>query len=175
MDRPFATLLHEQLSTGFADLEGARISATLPVSERLINEAIARGLPPGGAVRMVYVRPREGNRFEVQIKLARPAFLPAVSITATVERQAIIPGSPILILRLSSLPGLISAAGFGAGFFKVLPPGVTLDGDRVNVDLRALLHEHGLGAVWPFIERADVTCTEGRAVLELDLRVDRRA
>lgn len=174
MQPRFAAFIQEQLATGFADLEGARISATLPIRERLVNDAIARGLPPGGVVRTLYVRPRDGNCFDAQIKLARPAFLPAVNVTATVERQAAIPESPVLVLRLSSLPGLISAAGFGAGLFNVLPPGVTLDGDRVNVDLRVLLHQHGLGFVWPFIERADVTSAEGRAVLELDLRVSRR-
>ncbi len=174
MDPRFAALIHQQLATGFADLEGARASATVPIGERLINEAIGRALARDGVVRSIYVRPRDGNRFEVQIKLARPAFLPAVTVIATIERQAVIPESPVLVLRLSSLPGLVSAAGLGAGFFKVLPPGVTLDGDRVSVDLRTLMHQYGLAAAWSFIERAEVTSADGRAVLELDLRVRRR-
>jgi hypothetical protein len=174
MDSRFAALVREQLATDFVDLEGAHLSATVPIAERLINEAIARGLPPDGALRSLHVHPRDGNCFDVQIKLAKPSFLPAVNVTAVVDRQARIPESPVLVLRLSSVPGLISAAGFGAGLFNVLPPGVTLDGDRVNVDLRVLLQQHGLGAAWPFIERADVTSTEGRVVLELGLRIARR-
>jgi hypothetical protein len=173
MDPRFTPLLQQQLTSGFADLAGARVSATIPVSERLINEVIVRGLPPRSPVHDVHVRPRDGNRFDVKLKLARPAFLPPISITAVIERQPDMPHSPVLGLRLSSLPGLMSVAGFGAGFLNVLPPGIKMEGDRLHVDLAALIGEHAMRVVLPFIERLNVTTVEGQLVVELDARVRR--
>ena len=44
-------LLRQQQASGFADIAGTQVTATIPVSERLINQIIAANLPPGGALR----------------------------------------------------------------------------------------------------------------------------
>lgn len=168
-----SSIVREQLAGGFADLADARASIRIPVSERLLNDVIARALPADGRLRSVRVRPRDGDRFDVSVKLARPDFLPPFNVTAAVERQPVLPESPLLLLRLSSIPGLVSAAGFGASFFNVLPPGMSIDGNLVRVDLRVLLQRGGLDAAWPFIERVQLRSFEGRAVLELDIHVRR--
>jgi long-subunit fatty acid transport protein len=80
----------------------------------------------------------------------------------------------VLALRITSLPGLVSAAGFGAANFNVLPPGVSMQGDRVLVDAAALLRQHGAAAILPFVDRAKITTTEGRTLVELDLRITRK-
>lgn len=173
MPMDLASLFREQFAGGFADLADARASVRIPVSERLLNEVIARAMPPDGPLRFVRVRPRDGDRFDVSVKLARPDFLPPFSVTATVERQPVLPGSPVLLLRLSSIPGLVAAAGFGASFLNRLPPGVSIDGNLVRADLRVLLRRGGVDAAWPFVERVHVRSLEGHAVLELDIHVRR--
>lgn len=167
-----ASIVQELLATGFANLDGARASVTLPITERQINDAIAAELPPGGAVRALRVRPRNRNRFNVEITLGRLAFLP-IPLTVAIERQAQIPDSPFLVVRLPSFPGLISAAHSSAGVSNMLPAGVMLDGDRVKIDLRVMMFKHGLGELWPFIDRMEITTIEGRVVIEVAVHVNK--
>jgi hypothetical protein len=108
---------------------------------------------------------------DVEVKLAKPAFLPPVHIAARIDRQPELPHSPVLVLQLSSLPGLMSLAGMGATMFNMLPRGITMEGDRVNIDLRAIAADERVSFVWTVLERVNVTTTEGRLLLEVDARV----
>ena len=66
-------LFRRQQASGFQDLRGAEASLTLPVSERLLNEAIAESLPRSAGVRELHVRPQAGDRFAVEPEVARRA------------------------------------------------------------------------------------------------------
>jgi hypothetical protein len=171
MDARISELLERLRRSRFEDLRGSQASARIPIAERLLNEVVTTSLPPGGAVREVRVRPRAGNRIDVQVKLARPAFLPALNLTATIERQPDLPQSPELVLRLSSLPGVMSFAGGAAAFFNVLPPGVRMDGDRVAIDIAELARRQGQADAFGFVRRLNVSTTDGAVVLDVDLGV----
>ena len=67
-------LLHRQRRAGFPDFGGAEFSATIPISDRLINELIAGLLPTGGKVREVQVQTEAGNRLTARIRLSGPTF-----------------------------------------------------------------------------------------------------
>ena len=133
---------------------------------------VATGFRPDlDFVRELRIRPFAGNRFDVQVRLARPAFLPPINVTAVIERQAELPGAPAIVLRLSSLPGVMAFAGGAAAFFNVLPPGVRMEGERVHVDIAELARQHGYAEVLGFVRRLQVTTIEGAVVLEIDLGV----
>ena len=171
MDPRLRDLLNELQRSRFEDLRGAQASARVPISERLLNELIRQRLPPGGAIRDAHVRPRAGNKIDVQVKLARPAFLPPLNITATIEQQPDLPRSPELVLRLSSIPGVMALAGGAAAFFDVLPPGVRMEGDRVRVNIAELARQHGQAYALELVRRLHVTTLEGAVVLEVDVGV----
>jgi hypothetical protein len=171
MDPRLRDLLDRLQRSGFADVKGARVSARVPVSEQLLNDVITSALPSGGAVREVRVRPRAANQMIVQLKLARPAFLPPLNVTATIERQPEFPSAPELVLKLASLPGVMSLAGGAAAFFNVLPPGIRMEGDRVAVNIAELARNHGRSDMLELVRRLHVTTEDGAIVLEVDVSV----
>jgi hypothetical protein len=171
MDARIRDLLDRLQRSRFEDMRGTQVSARVPIAERLLNEMIGSTLPAGGAVREVRVRPRSGNKIDVQVKLARPAFLPPLNLTAVIERQPEFPRAPELVIRLSSLPGVMSIAGGAAAFFNVLPPGVRMEGDRVVIDMAELSRRHGHDTLLDFVRRLHVTTVDGAMVLEVELGV----
>ncbi len=151
-------------------LEGARISASIPVSERLLNELASAFVPAEAPVREVSVHPRAGNRLGVRARVARAAFLPPVTINLEIERQATLPDSP-LVVRILTAPGLVSLLGVAFPLAAMLPPGIILRDQRLLVDVRALLERQGYGELLPYLESIRVTTEPGRLLVDVALRV----
>jgi hypothetical protein len=161
----------EQLrASRFADLAGSRVSASIPVSERLLNEILAAAMPPSVPVSVLSIRPQKGNRLAVRARLSRVDFLPPINLTVEIERQPELPDSP-LVLRLISFPGLMALAGAALPIASMLPPGVRMEKDRLHVDVRALLERQGYGDLLAFVASLRITTDEGKLIVELDLRV----
>jgi hypothetical protein len=133
----FTEILKHIRESGFRDLAGARISATVPVSERLIDELAAESLKQGGPIREVRVHPLPGNAFSVRL-VPRAALLPSITVRVEIERQPELPSSPVLVLRIATMGGLIGLAASALPLAHRLPSGVRLDGDRILVDLHAM-------------------------------------
>ena len=168
---PLSRVLERLRASRFRDLAGARVTASLPVAEALLNDIIAGSLPAGGAVRAATVHPQEQNRLAVRVKLSRPEFLPPLSATLVIERQPVLPLAPHLTFRVTGLPGLLTLAGPFLSVGAMLPRGVRLDGDLLTVDLAALLAQHGAAELLAHLERLQVRSEAGRLVLEFDAGV----
>jgi hypothetical protein len=167
---PLVELLHRQQAAGFPDVAGTQVSATFPITDRLLNEVLARQLPPSAAVKDVRVRARAANTFVVNVRLARPAFLPPIGLTLRIARQPIFPNDPELILEVAA-SALMSLAGPALRSMDVLPPGVRLEGDHIRVNFRTLLEERGLGEAVRFIEDLRVATEDGRVIVSLRARI----
>ncbi len=161
----FLRLFAEQERSGFPDLAGSEGQGTFRVSERLLNTMITEQLRDSAVVRELHVSPRAGDRLGVRLLLAKPSFLPAISLEVIIEKQPSLPGDPVLVLTLSGLGGLLRFAGPAAAMFNVLPPGVRMEGERVFVDIRAALAPHGLTSVIDYVQEIRVTTEEGRLVV----------
>ena len=164
---PLPELLSQLRSTNFRDIAGARFSGVIPVSERLIDTLIAASLPPTGPVREVQVRPAPGDRFAVRIT-PRAAFLPSITLKLQIVRQPELPGSPVLVLRMATMGGLM---GFAAAAFPIasfLPPGIRLDGEHILVDLQALAAQRGLSEALAHVRQLRVTTETGRVVVAVE-------
>jgi hypothetical protein len=160
-------ILRSLQSTRFRDLAGSHVAATIPVSERLINEMVAATLPPRVSVREVHVHPEAGNRFAVRVA-PRAALLPSLTIALAIERQPDFPSSPVLVLRMATMGGLFGMATSAFNVGQMLPPGVRLEGEHIHLDLRALAAERGAAHVLDYVKQLRVTTEEGRAVLHLE-------
>ena len=171
MDPRLATLIARQQASGFPGLAGSEIQATIRISSELLNEAIAMNLAAVTAVRDLGVEPRAGNRFDLRVKLARPAFLPTLNLGLVIERQPQFPADPVLVMRLSGAAGMIGLAAPAITSFGVLPPGIRLDGDRILVDMRTMLQRYGQATLLDHAEQVQVTTEEGRLVLLVHARV----
>jgi hypothetical protein len=171
MDRWVENLIAGLQAGQATDAAGSGGSVDLALSERLLNRAIAERLPPGGAVQDVQVRP-EAGRARVTVRMARPRFLPAMTLMVTVERQPDLPTSPLLVLRLGMPAGLGLLFGVGANLFNALPPGLKLEGERLTVDLASLLRQQDLGWLLTYARHLTVTFEPGRVRIQGNAEVD---
>jgi hypothetical protein len=166
VDERFAELFRRQLASGFEDVRGADASITLPVSERLLNEVIARTIPRSAPVRELHVKPEAGNRFLVRARIGSSPLLPPISLTLSIDRQPEFPASPVLILRLQ-MSGLLSLAGPALRFMNALPPGIRVEHDRVYVDLPTLLETRHLASYLDYVKELRVNTLDGTVVLSI--------
>jgi hypothetical protein len=167
----FLELLAGLERQGFTDLAGSTGEGAIRVSEGLLNGIIAEQLRGSAAIREVHAAPRAGDRLGVRLVMAKPSFLPPLVLDVSIDKQPSLPDDPVLGLTLSGMGGLLRFAGPAAGFLNVLPPGVRMEGDRVLVDLRAVLAPHGLTSVLDYVQDVRVTTEEGRLVVSFNVRV----
>jgi hypothetical protein len=171
MDPRLLALLARLQASGFADLAGSEARATIRIAAPLLNDAVAAFAASAPAVRDVTIRPRAANHIDVQLKLARPAFLPSLNLTLQIERQPQLPDNPELALRFSGAGGMMRLAGPAISSFGTLPQGVRLDGDHVFIDLGTVLRQHGHGEFLEYVEQLQVMSEEGGLVLIVQLRI----
>lgn len=171
MDPRLASLLTRLRTTGFADLSGSESYSVIRVGERLLNDVAADFIAASTMVRGVTIHPRASNQIDVQLKLAKPAFLPAFSVTVQIDEQPQMPDRAELVLRLSGAGGLLRLAGPALGSSNALPPGIRLDGDRVIVDVRRILQSRGAAEVLDYVDQLHVLTEDARLVLAIQFKV----
>ena len=171
MEGPLLELLRRQMALGFRGIAGSRISVRIPVSEALINEAIAISLPPGARVREVQVNPRAYDRARVRIVVSKPSFLPPITFTVAIERQPSLPDSPDLVLRLEGAGAMLTFAGPALAFLNALPPGILMRGDQVFINVLELARSQELGEWFRFVDRLQVTTEPGQVVVTVEAGV----
>lgn len=154
------------------ELAGASVAGEIPLSNAVVNRFIGtqlarRQLP----VSSVQLDAQEGDIFSAYV-VPRTKFVPPLRIHFRIERQPDFPGDPVLWLRWS-MPGigrLALLATPALSFFKALPPGIRVDGDRIAVDPRALLAAQGLGEVVGYVRDMRVHTRAGAFVVRVELR-----
>ena len=163
-------ILRSLQSSGFQDLTGTRMSASIPVSERLINELVTASMPSHVPVKEAHVRPEPGERFAIRLT-PKSGFLPALTIKLAIDRQPEFPASPELVLRMATMGGLFGLATAAFPIAQMLPPGVRLDGELIYVDLRALASQRGAADVVGYIRQLRITTEAGRAILHVEAAI----
>jgi hypothetical protein len=170
VDERFLGLFRRQQAAGFEDLRGAEASLTLPVSERLLNEAIAKSLPPSAPVRELHVKPQAGDRFAVRARVGWLSWVPSINLGVRIDHQPDFPSSPVLVLRLEA-SGLSAFAGVALRFLNAFPPGVRMEADRIFVDIAKLLDARGLGRYLAYVNELRVNTVDGAVVLSIRGRI----
>lgn len=116
------------------------------------------------------IETRPNETFTVHVRPKGP--IPLLKVDISIDRQPQLPDDPRLGLRWT-LRGLGPLAMFAApviAYFKTLPEGITMDGDRIWVDLHALLRSQGYGEVVPFLTGVRVLTREQRFLVQFELR-----
>jgi hypothetical protein len=171
MDEPlWVSLLREQRATNFADIAGAHASVTLPIDDRLLTRLIASRLPPSLPIKDLDLHAVAGNEIVVRLRLSRVSFLPPLTIRVAIERQPILPASPVLVLRIVS-EKLSALAGTALRFLEALPEGLRLEQNLLHVDLAVLLARYGAGQLLPYLTAVELTTAEGRIIVAASLAV----
>jgi hypothetical protein len=165
--------MRERLGFDLHELAGATFAGDIPVPDRLVNRLIAERLAvTASRVSAARVHALEGDTFEAQVKVAGIALLPMLEIVARVERQPQ-PNDPILVFRWSTRSlGRLSMLGARVlSHFKVLPPGIRLDAERVTVHIPEILAAHGLTELLDYVTDLELHTRAGAFLLRIGLRV----
>jgi hypothetical protein len=160
--------LHER------DLAGGVVSAEIPLTNELVDRLIATQLQrPGGLVTAARVEALGDDRFTAEVTVRAPIPLPPLRIQGRIEDQPRFPAPAVLGIRwtMPALGPLAMFAGPALSFLKKLPPGMSVDGDRVAVDVDAVLRGRGFGHLLRFVTRAEVHTRQGGFVLRVELRL----
>jgi len=171
MDPRLAPLLTRLQSNRFADLSGSEAYTVIRIGEALLNEAASTFIASSSVVRSVVLHPRAGNQIDVQLRLTRPALLPAFNVTLQIEEQPQLPDRPELVLRLTGAGGLMRLAAPAIASSGSLPRGIRLDGDRVRVNVRELAEEQRQAHLLEYADQLQLLSEDGRLVVAVQLRV----
>jgi hypothetical protein len=164
--RDLTDLLLDQQAAGFPDLTGAHFAAFIPVSAGLLNDVLARAMPPNAPVSDVRIEPQAGNALRVHLRIARAPIIPPLTITLLIERQPQLPDSPILVLRMAS-SGLTVLARAAARFLEALPPGFRMEHDLILVDIAELLRQRQALTWLQYLQQLEVTTAPGTVLLSV--------
>ena len=140
-----AQLLRERTGVELRELAGSTLAGEIPLTEALVNRMIAERLAQHPQIAAVRVQAQQNDSVAIQV-VPRARLMPRMNITARIERQPEFPQHPTLLLRWS-MPAAGPLARFAApliGYFTAMPRGIRMEGDRIAVDLRELLHSRGL-------------------------------
>jgi hypothetical protein len=145
--------LTRQATTGAAALAGADARLRIPLREGVVNEFLREMVVAGNAsLRELRVTITAGNRLDVTIVSPKIPLAGRVTIPCVLDQSLIVSPSPAIRVQIVR-EGL---AGFMAPMLpmaaRFLPPGVTLNGSVLTIDLGAQLAARGLSWVIPFIK-----------------------
>ncbi len=160
-------LVRERLGIDLQEVAGARVWGEIPVTEEAVNRLLAERLQHHPQVQSVRVQAQEGDVLAIQA-VPRMRMMPPLRILARIERQPQFPEDPRLLLHWS-MPAVGPLALFAApvlSYFKALPAGIDMDGDRVIVDLRTLLRGRGLEETLAYVRDVQVHTRPGGLVVQ---------
>ena len=164
---PLRALFGAQLQ----ELAGGVINGELPMTTAVVNGLIARKLATSKApVVSAEIETRPNDSFTVHLKPKGP--IPLLKVDVSIDRQPQLMDDPRLGMRwtLRGLGPLAMFAGPVIAYFKTLPAGISMDGDRIWVDLHAVLRSQGLGEAVPLLTGVRVLTREQRFVVQFELR-----
>ena len=164
---PLRALFGDQLQ----ELAGGVVHGEMPVTTVVVNRLIAQKLATATApIISAEIETRPDERFTVHLRPRGP--IPRLNVDVSIDRQPQLPDDPRLGMRwtLRGLGPLAMFAGPVIAYFKTMPPGISIDGDRIWVDLHALLRGQGLGEAVPFLRGVRVLTREQRFLVQVELR-----
>lgn len=164
--------IRERLGVDITAFAGTRAAGELPLSDEVINAQIAARLAGHPRIAELTVRAQEGDAVEVKV-VPTGRFLPELTILARIVEQPDFPAHPQILMRWS-VPGagkLAMLAGPALAFFKALPPGIAMHGDRLVVDIATLLQSRGFGEVVGFIRQLSVHTRPGGFLVQFEIGI----
>lgn len=165
--------LEKQRAGGFADLKGAFLHGSVPLSEALINEIIRETAP--ASVPRLRLTLKDDNRVDLDLRASVPVLGELhLHRELTVETQIKRPGSLRLRIRIvgGSFFDRMKNSALAALASGRLPPFVTMTGSRIEIDLEEILRQQTLGRdLLPFIQSAEIEGRQGTLIVRFRLEV----
>jgi len=165
--------VRQALGIELPEISGTLFAGEIPLRNALVNRLVAQRLAmTQSPVAGVRIEAHDDDRLTIVLSM-RGSIMPEVRIAARIEQQPQFPGPAVLGLRWT-VPGmgpLSLFAGPALSYFKKLPPGISVEGDRIEIALAELLRSRNLGELMDYITRVNVTAREGALLVEFAVRV----
>lgn len=165
-------ILRERAGIDLREIAGTTLAGEIPISDALVNRLLAQKLAQHPQIAALRVQAEPNDSVSIQL-VPRARLMPALNITARIERQPEWPANPTLLLRWS-MPAAGPLARFAApvlAYFKALPKGIRMDGDRLAVDLRELLRSRGLDEAIAFVKTLELHTRPGGFVVRVEAAI----
>ena len=159
------------IASGLQEIRGARIDATIPISERLINEILNEEFTQPGRVLAFEIRVGANNEIDAGVRIAVGPFTKWVRAVLVVEPVALPGGNPMIALRIASGLGVVSKI-IELFASSRLPPGVRLAAGRITIDLNGIPAAQPYRQYWRMIRRLEIVTRPHLVVIDAVLQVD---
>jgi hypothetical protein len=169
-----ADRVRQALGIDVADFSGSSLAGEIPFTDAWVNRVVADRLAASqGPVAAAEIHAHQAQQLTALLSMRGPRLIPSVKVAAVIEEQPQFPHQTTLGLRWS-LPGMGPLALLAApalSYFRALPRGVRVDGDRVTLDIGELLRERGLGDLIGYVTALRVTTRSGAVLVQFQLHV----
>jgi hypothetical protein len=165
-------LVRARFGVDLREFAGANIAAEIPLSDEFVTRMIAERLANHPQIAAVRLQAQEGDTVAIEL-VPRFRLMPPLKIVARIELQPELPQHPFLLLRWSmpSAGPLALLAAPVLSYFKAMPKGIQMEGDRIALDLRELLRARGLEDLLEFIRALEIHTRPGGLVARFQLGV----
>ena len=160
-------LFQKILDSNFADFAGLVADATIPVPEHLINELVATTLR--GNKNVTYCRIGVGAQNQFAVNLKTPLFPLTINLKIKLDKAVDFTGSPKIRARLENN---LLLGKLGSLFNNILPEGVKMVGDEVEIDIGSFLRREQEKRLLKLVKSMEIHTVEGVVVLDVKIRVD---
>lgn len=175
-DRHLVERLRQIFGVELEELAGICITAEIPLSNELVNRFIAQRLAATQRViTAAHVEAQDDDNLSVELSMRGPRMLPSIRIAARIEQQPAFPHSAVMGLRWS-VQGMGPLGLFAAPaltWLKALPPGIRADGDRMAVDVGAVMRAYGLDDLLRYVAKLQVHTRRGAFIIQVEMRIPR--
>jgi hypothetical protein len=163
-------VLNALIARKFDDVRGARIAGTIPVNEKVLNEAASRRIfQTRGRIQQFDIQIGTGNYLQVGMKVAVGPFSKWFRPEVTVAAQA----QPALLAVTLASREYAALMWLVELFAKELfPRGLTIRGKQVIVDIGALPAFEQYKDLLPYIKKFDISSTRGVLAIAVEISID---
>ena len=166
-------LVDQYKDRGFSDFRGLHIDARIPITERVLNEAVQKILVTGNdSVQHARITIRDQNTLEVELGVRWGPLAKTLRFDARVGKDIDFETTRKLTISLtgSGLPlGLL--ARIADSVIGVLPEGVRVVGKVIEVDIGTMLNDRGLGYLIPMVKLMRIETVPGELIAYLTVEV----
>jgi hypothetical protein len=157
-----------------AELTGARVQGTIPITERLINSAVRElVLSREPRLQELKVTIHDGNRLEVLCKVD-VWWLPTLKVDVIVDRLILNPASPVITIRPASWWGRV-ALTFVEELGKIwttLPSYLFVHDGKVHLALASFPQARPFRTLFQYLKSAHLVTRTGTLFVTLSFAVD---
>jgi hypothetical protein len=168
-----AGVLQDVISRDLEDFQGARVTGTVPVTERLINTSLDDALRrKPGRIDQIEIRILSDNRLQLGVHLVIGPFTKWFRPELILDSQALWSNAPVLVFTISeshygALARLIETFASGA-----LPPGVYIRNKQVVIDFRSVPQTQDYSRLFKHMRRLQITTEPQVLRIDFELQVE---